>query len=282
MIKNISAVAKHLEQAVQDFTDYAIVGVSGGVDSSVVAAICVAALGTERTVLVSMPYDKIDTQTFNARSAELADQLSAIHHVVSIGKATDALQLELETVLKTKPLAKLTYANIRPRLRMNVLYAISGEIGYTKNKRARVMGTGHLSEDLVGYDTKGGDALADIFVLSDLLKSEVYQLAAHYKIPKSIVEAEPSAGLYPGQTDKDELGYSYAELEPATLALFQVISRGVSVSQINPELPEFKGQNPEYVNFVIARYKVHFHKHQAPVTVSVRRPEWFAASDSSH
>ena len=127
------------------------------------------------------------------------------------------------------------------------LYALAGELSYrfgqtlyspgaktektqAISKRVRVLGTGNASEDLIGYDTKGGDALADLFVIGDLFKSEVYQLAEFYKVPKSILTAAPSAGLYEGQTDQDELGFGYDELEPALASLHRVLARGVSAS----------------------------------------------------
>lgn len=271
MIKDVPAIALRLEQAVKEFTDLAVVGTSGGVDSSVVASVCVAALGKSNVHLVSMPYDKVDVQTFNARSAELANRLSANHHIVSIGPATCALEDGLKKIfLEGGGLDVLTPANIRPRVRMTVLYGICGELGARLKKRVRVMGTGHMSEDLIGYDTKGGDALADIFILSDLTKSEVYQLAEHYGVPKSIIDASPSAGLYAGQTDLEELGFSYAELEPATLALFSLISAGMRPQEINPTLPAFRGLEKRLVEFVCSRYQAHFHKHQAPATVSLR------------
>ncbi len=276
MIKDIKAVAAFLEQSVKDFTDLAVVGISGGVDSSVVAAACVAALGKDNVYVVSMPYDHVDVRTFNARSAELAKQLQARHCVVSVGDSCQSLEREMRALFRDGDLEILTLANIRPRVRMNVLYSICGELGLKTKKRARVMGTGHLSEDLIGYDTKGGDALADIFILSDLVKSEVYQLAKHYNVPKSIVEAEPSAGLYAGQTDFGELGFSYDELEPATMALYHIIKRGVDIPGINSGLSEFKGLESRHVEFVVSRYKAHFHKHRAPVTVDCRNPNWFS------
>ena len=274
MITDVVAVAEYLEKSVRDFTDIAVIGVSGGIDSSVVAAICTAALGKQNTHLVSMPYDHVDLASFNARSKEVAEKLGAKHYVISIGESTKQTEATLEAALG-KDLAVLTRANVRPRLRMNILYSLSGELGIRTKKRARVMGTGHLSEDLVGYDTKGGDALADLFILSDLVKSEVYQLAAHYKTPQSVVDAEPSAGLYPGQTDKGELGYDYYELEAPTLALFKLIQSGLRPEQIDAENPVFKGLDPERSKFVVSRYKLHYHKHQAPATVSCRKPEWF-------
>ena len=275
MIKNLAAVAKFLEQSVKDFTDIAIVGTSGGVDSSVVASICVSALGKNNVHLVSMPYDQIDVNTFNLRSAELAHRLGAPHHIVPIGASSKALEQEVKAQFPGTKLEVLTLANIRPRVRMNVLYSLCGEIGLKSKKRARVMGTGHLSEDLIGYDTKGGDALADIFILSDLLKSEVYQLAQHYSVPVSIIEAAPSAGLYEGQTDFGELGFTYDELEPATLALYQALKRGLDIPDLNPSLPEFSSLEARHVKFVVERFKTHFHKHRAPVTVDCRNSTWF-------
>ena len=273
MITNVEALAEFLEQSVRDFTDIAVVGVSGGVDSSVVASICVKALGKENVVLVSMPYDDIDRSSFNSRSAKLAEKLGAIHYTIAIEESCVPLEKELKNIYGE--LDKLTYANIRPRVRMNILYSISGQLGYSSNKRARVMGTGHLSEDIIGYDTKGGDALCDIFILSDLLKSEVYQLANHYEVIQEIIDAKPSAGLYPEQTDEQELGYTYDKLEPATLALYHLLKDGISLNQISEDNEIFKDLNKEYVNFVINRYKIHFHKHEAPVTLDCRKSEWF-------
>lgn len=275
MIKDIKAVSLHLEESVRAFTDIAIVGTSGGVDSSVVASICVAALGKEHVHLVSMPFDQIDVKTFNARSAELAHRLGAFHHIVPVGDPCRSLEQSLESTFNSRELAVLTRANVRPRVRMTVLYSICGELGVRCQKRARVMGTGHLSEDLIGYDTKGGDALADIFILSDLVKSEVYQLARHYGVPLSIIEAEPSAGLYAGQTDFQELGFTYDELEPATLALFKLIQLGTAPRDIAASDAVFSGLNGRHVDFVVSRYKAHYHKHQAPATVAIRKSGWF-------
>ncbi len=274
MISNISAVARHLEDTVRKHLDIAVVGISGGVDSSVVAAISVAALGKENVHLLSMPYDDTDTKTFNARSLELAEKLGAIHHIINIQAACKPIEVALLSAFKGS-LDRLTLGNIRPRIRMTLLYGFSGELGFKTGKKARVMGTGHLSEDLVGYDTKGGDALCDLFILSDLLKSEVYQLAHYYNIPESIIKAEPSAGLYPNQTDADELGYTYAELEASTLALFNAIKRGVPDSDLLSCLPEFNGIDPVKVKFVLKRFLANAHKHRAPMTVDIRRAEWF-------
>lgn len=275
MIKNLNAVAQKLEEEVRNFTDIAVVGISGGVDSSLVSAICVEALGAENVFLVSMPCDKADKETFNARSSRLADKLGARHLIFDIGTSYNAFLKEFKSILPDNDLQLLTKANMRPRIRMNVLYSLAGELGYTSKKRIRVMGTGHLSEDLIGYDTKGGDALADIFILAELVKSEVYQLGEFYNLPEEILTAPPSAGLYPGQTDKEELGFSYDELEESTLAVFTLIKSGLEPQELSLNHPDLKNLNPETLEFVIKRYQANHHKHEAPAVVGLRCKEWF-------
>jgi len=270
VISDINKITELLENSVRSFTDIAVVGVSGGVDSAVVASICVSALGPDNCWLISMPFDQIDAETFNHRSTNLAEKLGANHRIVSIGPGSVTLENEIRSALGGEELALLTRANIRPRVRMNTLYSFSRELEEREKLRARVMGTGHLSEDLIGYDTKGGDALADIFILSDLVKSEVYQLARHYQVPTEITSAEPSAGLYPDQTDLEELGFSYEELEPATLAVYEALRAGVPREELSPELSHFADLDQRYLKFVIDRYKVHYHKHEAPKTVPLR------------
>lgn len=318
MISNLDALAGKLEQAVREFTDVAVVGASGGVDSAVVAAVSVRALGAENVYLVSMPYNEVDRKTFNHRSSELAKVLKANHLVLGIAKPTDALVAELETVFEHQSLSpqqnlppqlphrpainlhQLTSGNARARIRMTVLYGIAGELTYrygasssspgapiSKNlrsttegrdgqekishpKRVRVMGTGNASEDLIGYDTKGGDALADLFVIGDLFKSEVYQLSRYYHVPQSIIEAVPSAGLYEGQTDELELGYAYDDLEPALKALHQALQHGVKDKDLSLSLSEFAGVEPKKGEFVIRRFLANAHKHRAPAVVAVR------------
>ncbi|MCB0358943.1 MAG: NAD(+) synthase [Bdellovibrionales bacterium] len=292
MLTRIEAVAAIIERELAAFADVAVVGISGGVDSAVVASASVAALGKENVHLVSMPYDETDDSTFNLRSRELASKLGAHHYVIPIASATDAAVREITDALRGVPsgqttLHRLTHGNTRARLRMTTLYGIAGELsfrfeeeekhkkldpirGQYFSKRVRVIGTGNASEDLIGYDTKGGDALADLFIIGDLFKSEVYQLAKHYEVPQSILEAPPSAGLYPGQTDADELGHSYEDLEPALSALHRALSRGVADELLSPALDDFQGVDPALSAFVIARFVANAHKHRAPKVVPLR------------
>lgn len=295
MITKVNALAEKLEQAVRDFTDVAVVGISGGIDSAVVASVSVAALGPKNVYVVSMPYDELDVNTFNLRSTELAEKLQAHHLTVAIGASTDALLSAVRTGYERLgvPMSgfhRLTNGNTRARIRMTVLYGLCGELSYRFQeeavhdhiepvhgqsfvKRVRVMGTGNASEDLIGYDTKGGDALADIFILGDLFKSEVYQLARHYEVPASIIQAPPSAGLYEGQTDQAELGFTYEELEPALAALHRCLSRGVKDEELSLTLKEFQNIEKRTAEFVIRRFRANAHKHRAPVVVPVRHTD---------
>ncbi len=295
MLSNVERAAVFLEEEVKDFADVAVVGISGGVDSAVVASICCAALGEANVFGLSMPYDDVDASTFNSRSAELADKLGLNHLVMPIAPPTDAATQIIHEAVGTSTkysddLHKLTLGNSRSRMRMLYLYAVAGELSYRFeeskkhkhvapvrgelfSKRVRVMGTGNASEDLIGYDTKGGDALADLFVIGDLFKSEVYQLAKYYEVPSSILEAAPSAGLYEGQTDAVELGYSYEELEPALSALHDALTRGVADSELCTSLPEFSEVDQATAQFVVKRFLGNAHKHRAPKVVQIRHTE---------
>lgn len=292
MIRDVPGLARHLESALRSEADVAVVGVSGGVDSAVVASISVAALGKQNVYVVSMPYDDADRHTFNSRSAELANFLGSHHLVVSIGSAVDALMKSFGTEFEKKEkgeLHRLTHGNTRARMRMTTLYALAGELSYRfsassnpvrgevfAGTRVRVIGTGNASEDLIGYDTKGGDALADFFVIGDLFKSEVYQLARHYKVPQSILNAPPSAGLYPGQTDEQELGFSYDELEGALNALHKALAKGVADADLAVTLSEFSDIETAKAQFVISRFRANAHKHRAPKLAQVRDSGFFA------
>ena len=103
--------------------------------------------------------------------------------------------------------ARLPLANLKPRLRMSTLYFIANSLNYL------VVGTGNRSELTIGYFTKHGDGAADLLPLGRLLKSEVRELAIELEIPQSIIDKAPSAGLWAGQTDEDEMGFAYSDLE---------------------------------------------------------------------
>ena len=176
----------------------AVVGISGGKDSSVVAALCVEALGRERVIGVLMPNGE---QADIAASYRLVEHLGIRHYVVNIHEAvaglTDAIPMELTQQSRT---------NMQPRIRMTALYAVS------QCCNGRVANTCNLSEDWVGYSTRYGDSVGDFSPLSRLTVQEVKAIGKVLGLPVELVEKTPIDGLS-GKTDEENLGFTYAELD---------------------------------------------------------------------
>lgn len=180
----------------------AVVGISGGIDSAVTAALCVRALGADRVIGVWMPAYSQEIHAQDSR--KLADAIGLNLVTVDLGKAYDEAVAQIEKVL---PLDDKTKGNTKARLRMTTLYAIANQKGYL------VVDTCNKSEIHVGYMTKGGDGLADINPVASLTKHEVRILAKELGVPDSILTKAPSADLWAGQTDEQEMGFSYEELD---------------------------------------------------------------------
>ena len=180
----------------------AVLGISGGKDSSVCAALCVEALGAERVIGVTMP---------NGEQPDIDDSFRLIGHLgirkyhVNVGPAFEALMKEVEEQLGG-PASRQTRINMAPRLRMTALYAIS------QSNNGRVVNTCNLSEDWVGYSTRYGDAAGDFSPLGGLTVQEVVAIGKVLGLPIDLVEKAPSDGLT-GLTDEDNLGFSYAVLD---------------------------------------------------------------------
>jgi len=180
----------------------AVLGISGGKDSSVCAALCAEALGAERVIGVTMP---------NGAQPDIDDSFRLIGHLgirkyhVNVGPAFEALMKEVEEQLGG-PASRQTRINMVPRLRMTALYAIS------QSNNGRVVNTCNLSEDWVGYSTRYGDAAGDFSPLGGLTVQEVVAVGKVLGLPSDLVEKAPSDGLT-GLTDEDNLGFSYAVLD---------------------------------------------------------------------
>jgi NAD+ synthase len=182
----------------------AVVGLSGGVDSAVVAGLCRKAL-FDGVLGVIMPCHSLREDQDDAKL--VARALGVATTTVSIDGAYDALV----SVLPKGP--QLSASNVKPRLRMAALYYVASTMSYL------VAGTGNRTERLLGYFTKHGDGGADILPVGDLYKREVRELAAELGVPAKVIEKPPSAGLWAGQTDEGEIGLSYDEMDSALLAL---------------------------------------------------------------
>ena len=178
----------------------AVVGISGGKDSSVAAALCVEALGRDRVIGVLMP----NGEQHDIDCAEkLVAHLGIKHYVINIKEAFDGV---LSAMPKELTLTSQTVSNLPPRLRMTTLYAVS------QSCNGRVVNTCNLSEDWVGYSTRYGDSVGDFSPLSLLTVNEVKQIGHLLGLPYDLVEKTPIDGLC-GKTDEDNLGFTYAVLD---------------------------------------------------------------------
>lgn len=178
----------------------AVLGISGGKDSSVAAALCVEALGKDRVIGVLMPQG---TQHDIDMAYMLVNHLGIKHYEINIKNAVDAI---LESMPKDLEITAQSRQNLPPRIRMSVLYAVS------QSNNGRVVNTCNLSEDWVGYSTRYGDAAGDFSPMCNLTVTEVKEIGRVLGLPDALVDKTPIDGLC-GKTDEENLGFTYAELD---------------------------------------------------------------------
>ena len=201
---NTEKVTKECVEWIRDFFEKngkgcnAIVGISGGKDSSVVAALCVEALGKDRVIGVLMPCGE---QADIDAAYLLVNHLGIKHFVINVKEAVDGVvkSLPFEASVQTR-------TNIPPRIRMTTLYAVA------QSHNGRVANTCNLSEDWVGYSTRYGDCAGDFSPLSKLTVTEVKQIGSFLGLPDSLVNKVPIDGLC-GKTDEENLGFTYDTLD---------------------------------------------------------------------
>jgi NAD+ synthase len=225
-----------------------VVGLSGGIDSAVVARLAqLAAPGHVLAILLPCHSDPQDT-----RDAMLvANHFSLMTVRIDLASSYDALVADAQAVLAalpdhmraTTPLdplrGRVPLANIKPRLRMATLYFYANSLNYL------VTGTGNRSELAIGYFTKYGDGGCDLLPIGHLVKSEVRAIARDLNVPQGIVDRTPSAGLWLGQTDEEEMGFTYADLEryledgpqAVSPALAMRIERLMRISEHKRQMP---------------------------------------------
>jgi NAD+ synthase len=178
----------------------AIVGVSGGLDSAVVLALCKKALGCRHTFALLLPY-RVSAKESRIHGEMACARYKIPYEVIDISPAVDAYFDRFPAK------NKLQIGNKCARERMSVLY------DFSVRKQALVAGTSNKSELLVGYSTQFGDSAAAFLPIGDLYKTQVYELARHLGIPEEIIAKSPSADLWPGQTDEGEIGIAYKDLD---------------------------------------------------------------------
>lgn len=212
------------ERIEETHADRFVMGISGGIDSAVVAGLCARAVGGDRVLGIIMPSSSIPDDALEAQKVidafgikSLTIDLTGVADAVFAAMPSDEtlygniLQEEIPTGGDAR--LQLARANVRPRSRMITNYYLANL------SRGIVVGTGNKTEYMIGYFTKYGDGGVDLFPLLDLYKFEVRAVAKAIGVPETVITRPPSAGLWVGQTDEDEIGVSYPDLDTALLAI---------------------------------------------------------------
>ncbi len=216
-----------------------VIGLSGGIDSSVLAALCKRA-SPEALLGLIMPCHSNPEDEMYARM--VVDKFNIPVKKVMLDGVFDAYLGTVEEQNVTASVDNLCVANLKPRLRMATLYFFANKLRYL------VAGSGDRSEIVVGYFTKYGDGAADIFPLGNLLKTELKALGAYLGVPQPIIDKPSSAGLWPGQVSEGELGITYGEIDgyiktgEAAPAVKKRIEQLIAASEHKrhlPPVPEF-------------------------------------------
>jgi len=222
-----------------------VVGISGGVDSAVSAALAVRSLGKEALIAVKMPY-----KSSNPLSEKHADLL-----IEKLGVKCERVDITaiVDAYFAGDPDAgQVRRGNFMARARMSVLYDFSAKYD------ALVLGTGNKSEWLLGYTTLYGDSACALDPIGDLYKTQVYQLAKFLGIPDEIISKPPSADLWPSQTDEGDMGILYAD---ADAVLYLAVDRGMKSDAISAKL----GLPMETVTRIISRMEKMDFKRRLPL-----------------
>jgi len=245
--KDVRALTDNIRKAVRN-TGYngVVLGLSGGIDSAVVAKLCADAIGAENVLCVFMP-SRVTTADDYRITAALCTEWGTEYRILDVQPAVDSLSAILATSTDTP----LDRGNIAARCRMIVLFNLA-----KKNGRV-VMGATNESEFQMGYFTKFGDGAYDISPLSGLYKTHVRQIAKMIGIPQEIIEKPPSAGLWAGQTDEEEMGISYNDLDP--------VLYGISRGHKDDAISEMTGVPMDKVMSIRERVERSEHKRGSPI-----------------
>lgn len=230
-----------------------VVGISGGIDSSVTAALCVHALGKEKVLGIIMPTSFTPEKDIND-ALELANNLGIETKTIPIDNVCNTL-INILGFDPNDPRIRIPAANLRARIRMIILYF------YANLKNYLVAGTSDKSEYLIGYFTKYGDGAADFFPIRHLFKTQVGEIASYLGIPDSIIRKPSSPQLYPGHKLTDELPINYPLLDFVIIKLFE---EKLPAEKISEEL----GVPIEIVRDILSRHIKTEHKRRTPHTLN--------------
>ena len=225
-----------------------IVGMSGGLDSSVTAALCARAIGGQKTLGLSLPEKEASNPGGIRDAFEVAKKFGIRIKTLDITSLTDATELLVQPRRKTVP-----WGNVKARLRSMILYY------YANFNKGLVVGTGDKSEIMIGYFTKYGDGACDLQPLADLYKTSIKQLAKHMGLPRTIYSKPASPELWPGQNAEAELGLAYEKLDQVLWGL----ERWLSPEDISSDL----AIPLKTVNQVRSRWLLSEHKRRPPISM---------------
>jgi NAD+ synthase len=227
-VKTAKIISRFIEEKVKEsHTSGVVIGLSGGLDSSTTAYLCAKTIKTDQTLGIIMP-----SATTHAQDVEdaiiVAESLGMEYEIIHIDELISPFnELCIHATNKNKRNSEyrdIANANLKARIRMMILY-------YHANALNRlVVGTGNRTELLVGYFTKYGDGGVDILPIGDLYKTDVKMLASQIGVPNKIIEKPPTAGLWAGQTDEEELGIEYDILDKI---LYLMVDRNFDVKEIS-------------------------------------------------
>ena len=230
--------------------DGLVIGLSGGIDSTLAAFLACEAVGKDNVFGIVMP--STTTPTEDKLHGTVIAQLLGINYKEI---AIDSILNEFLSVTQLEE-DKLSIGNLKARIRMSIIYF------YANSKNYLVSGTGNKSEILIGYFTKHGDGACDIEPIGDLYKTDVYQLAKYLEIPQEIIDKPPRAGLWNNQTDEDEIGMTYELLDKI---LYRNLEKDIDAKSIADELDI----EVDEVNNIINR--VYRNKHKSTVPESPKK-----------
>ncbi|OGJ41828.1 hypothetical protein A3B60_01615 [Candidatus Peregrinibacteria bacterium RIFCSPLOWO2_01_FULL_39_12] len=243
--KIIAEIQKYFKEAK---TEKAVIGVSGGIDSALCLKLVADALGEDNVTALLMPEKGISSEENHMHAKALCQFLKVTQHTITINKfLTDFLSLPWQP-------NDLAQINTKARIRMVLLY------NFANSKNALVIGTSNKTELALGYGTKYGDLAADIEIIGNLFKEDVYKLAEHVGLPQEFLDKTPSAELYPDQTDEDELGMNYKEID--------IILRKMEEGSSKEDLVD-KGLNPNAVHKIFRLNEINRHKINPPYIIPI-------------
>ena len=228
----------------------AVLGLSGGIDSALVAYLLRDALGKENILAIMMPYKSSNPDSLNHAKLVIED--------LKINSKTIEITDMIDAYFKNeKEASSLRMGNKMARERMSILF------DYSSKENALVVGTSNKTEIYLGYSTQFGDSACALNPIGDLYKTNIWDLSRYLKIPNELIEKKPSADLWEGQTDEQEMGLTYKE---ADQVLYRMLEENKTVEEILAE-----GFNKDLVDNIVRRMNKSEYKRRMPLIAKIKR-----------